>query len=130
MSSAVHFVAEDTFFTCITEVDDQEVFATFRQKLVPSTEFSDESKMLFKVVVDDGSKSKSVCWVGVPHVTSFSEVLALFNKKFSGNGAFLLKGGFGVQPQQSAGQVFMKYGHELEFHPKVDLTRVAWHQRG
>ena len=42
----------------------------------------------------------------------------------------LKQGGFGVRPQQSAGQVFMKYGYDVEYHPKVDLSRVAWHQRG
>ena len=86
--------------------------------------------MLFKVTVDNGTKTKSVCWVGAPHVTLLAEMLELLNKKYAGNGAFLIKGGYGIRPQQSVGQVFMKYGYEIEFHPKVDLTRVAWHQRG
>jgi Ubiquitin fold modifier 1 protein len=106
------------------------VFAAFRQSFVKSTELTNASKMLFKITVDEGTKTKSVCWLGVPHVTTFAVVLDLLNKKFSGNGAFLLKGGYGIRPQQSAGQIFMKYGYEIEFHPKVDLTRIAWHQRG
>ena len=41
-------------------------------------------------------------------------------------GAFLLEGGFGVNPNQNAGQVLMKYGYALTFHTKVELSRVAW----
>ena len=129
--ASVLFSAEDGgIFTSSTELDEREVFAAFRQSFVKSTELTNASKMLFKITVDEGTKTKSVCWLGVPHVTTFAVVLDLLNKKFSGNGAFLLKGGYGIRPQQSAGQIFMKYGYEIEFHPKVDLTRIAWHQRG
>ena len=131
MTSNVVFTAEDgEMFTSLSEADERDVFTSFRQRFVPAADLTDGSKMLFKITIDDGTKSKSVCWLGVPHVTSFADVLALLNKRYAGNGAFLLKGGYGIRPQQSAGQIFMKYGYELEFHPKVDLTRIAWHQRG
>ena len=130
---AISFTAEDgKMFVSQTEADEAEVFTSFRQRFVKSTELTDESMMLFKVSVDDGTKAGGgCCWVGVPQVTLFADVLAMLNKRYSGNGAILLKqGGFGVRPQQSAGQVFMKYGYDIEYHPKVDLSRVAWHQRG
>ena len=127
---SVFFGAEEGgLVTCSTEADEREVFSTFRNMYVQEAELTPDSMMLFKVSIDDGAKSKPTWYVGVPHAASFNDVLELFNRKFSGNGAFLLKGGFGVRPMQSAGQVFMKYGYELEFHPKVDITRVAWHQR-
>ena len=77
-----------------------------------------------------GPRVRKRGFLGPDASSPFAEVLDLFNRKFSGNGAFLLKGGYGIRPQQSAGQIFMKYGYEIEFHPKVDLTRIAWHQRG
>ena len=40
--------------------------------------------------------------------------------------AFLLEGGFAVNPEQNVGNVFMKYGNALVFHTKVDFTRLAY----
>ena len=34
--------------------------------------------------------------------------------------------GYGINPNKSAGNVFMQYGIELAFHPKVDFTRLAY----
>jgi hypothetical protein len=115
---------------CTAEVDEREAFAAFRQAYVTPEAFDDSSRMLFKVTVDEGIAGRKPVWyVGVAHTAQFSEVLDLFNAKFAGTGAFLLPGGFGVRPAQSAGQVFMKYGHELDFRPKVELSRIAWAQR-
>ena len=129
MTSIVFTQEQDGLLSCTSEAVERDVFATFRNKHVSNAELSDESKLLFKITVEEGAK-KSVCWVGAPHITLFSDVLALLNRKFSGDGVFMFKGGFGIRPHQSAGQVFMKYGHEFEYHPKTDLSRIAWHQRG
>ena len=59
-----------------------------------------------------------------------SEVLDVFNQQYSGaagqEGAFLLKAGYGVNPNKSAGNAFMQYGLELTFHTKVDFARLAY----
>ena len=124
------FSAEgDDLYYCAS-ASDAEAEAEFRRRFASPT-FDADSKMLFKVTVDEGAphKGKPVSYVGVPHTRPFSDVLALYNRKHAGDGAFLLKGGFGVRPAQSSGQVFMKYGHELEFHKDVWPHRIAWHQR-
>ena len=59
-------------------------------------------------------------------VASLSEVLELCNQRFSTSGAFILESGFAVKAEQSAGNVFMKYGNALAFHTKVDFTRIAY----
>lgn len=78
---------------------------------------NDQAKVLFKVTVDDGSKSKPIVYVGVAHTGRMSEVLDVFNQQYSGaagqEGAFLLKAGYGVNPNKSAGNAFMQYGLEL-----------------
>ena len=111
---------------CMTEPDERDIFTYFRNNH-GSEDVTPDTKMLFKVTVEDASKAtKPVCYVAVPHLTSFNDVLDLFNRKFSASGAFLLKGGYGMRPTQSAGQIFMKYGYELDFYPKVDLSRMAY----
>lgn len=129
------FAAEEPGLVfCASEVDEGTAFGEFRKAHGSSGNFTAESKMLFKVTVDEGvhHKGKPVCYVGIAQTQSFADVLALFNRKYAADGkdgAFLLKGGFGVRPAQSAGQVFMKHGYELNFHPRVDLSRLAWSQR-
>lgn len=41
-------------------------------------------------------------------------------------GAFLLEGGFGINPNKCAGNLFMAYGNSLTFHTKVDFSRLAF----
>uniref|UniRef100_A0A7S2MIW8 Ubiquitin-fold modifier 1 n=1 Tax=Haptolina brevifila TaxID=156173 RepID=A0A7S2MIW8_9EUKA len=126
----MHFATEDGLLTCTTEASERDVFTFFRKNYVPSTELTAESNVLFRVTVEDGTKTtKPVHYIGVAHTTSFDDVLAHFDRKFATSGAFLLKGGYGVRPTQSAGQIFMKFGYDLNYHPKVDLSRVAWAQR-
>ena len=64
--------------------------------------------------------------MGVALSASFAEVLALCNRRFGTEGAFLLESGFAVNPEQNAGNVFMKYGNALVFYTKVDFTRLAY----
>ena len=80
------------------------------------------------VVTDTGltKKPRPVQYVGAPNGASFSQVLDLLNRKFSTHGAFLLEGGFGINPNRSAGNIFMTYGHELQFFTKVDFARLAF----
>ena len=109
-----------------------EVFAEFRARYTDaSSSFGDDSKLLFKVTVDDGhSKTKPLLYAGVAHGARFSEVLALFNQKFckidGQEGAFLVVGGYAIKPTKCAGNVFMAYGNELTFHTKVDFSRLAY----
>ena len=119
------------------------VFAEFRDhcKVGSSSEFTDESPLLFKVTVDSKESSKKqqakpIAFVGLPHTAPFSRALDLCNRTFcrtstdaSGEysqGAFLLDSGFGVNPNRSAGHIFMTYGNELTFHTKVDFGRLAF----
>ena len=111
--------------------DEKAVFKAFRAQFGDDVRnLTDEAKILFKVTVDDGSKVKPLVYAGVAHTAKFSEVLALFNSKYSKGegqeGAFLLKAGYGINPNKSAGNVFMHYGLELTFHAKVDFSRLAY----
>ncbi|KAL1529962.1 hypothetical protein AB1Y20_000889 [Prymnesium parvum] len=134
------FVVEGELITCCTDLEDSKVFSAFRGRYGTATSerspgaLPPDAMLLFKVRVEETGAPKTkkapVLFVGAAHSASFSLVLAFFNRQFSvssdKSGAFLLEGGFGVNPNQSAGQVFMKYGHELTFHTKVELSRVAW----
>lgn len=116
---------------CSDSSDEKAVYASFREKYdAELRKVSDEAMVLFKVTVDDGSKVKVVVYAGVAHSSPFSQLVALCNEKFSKNagqeGAFILKAGYGINPNKSAGVVFMKYGLELTFHTKVDFTRMAY----
>lgn len=119
--------------------EEAKVFSEFRTQYGTAvaiggpSELPADAKLLFMVTVEDSSaaksKKKAIVYVGVAHSAPFSDVLTYFNANFGApadNGAFLLEGGFGVNPQQNAGQAFMKYGHQLAFHTKVELSRVAW----
>ena len=111
--------------------DDKLVHKGFRDQFGEDVaKLNDQAKVLFKVTVDDGSKSKPIVYVGVAHTGRMSEVLDVFNQQYSGaagqEGAFLLKAGYGVNPNKSAGNAFMQYGLELTFHTKVDFARLAY----
>ena len=111
--------------------DEKLVHKGFREQFGEDVaKLNDQAKVLFKVTVDDGSKSKPIVYVGVAHTGRISEVLDVFNQQYSGaagqEGAFLLKAGYGVNPNKSAGNAFMQYGHELTFHTKVDFARLAY----
>ena len=111
--------------------DEKLVHKEFREQFGEDVaQLNDQAKVLFKVTVDDGSKSKPIVYVGVAHTGRISEVLDVFNQQYSGaagqEGAFLLKAGYGVNPNKSAGNAFMQYGHELTFHTKVDFARLAY----
>lgn len=116
--------------------DEKLVFKEFYKQYGDAIrEMSDEAKLLFKVTVEEdklaAGKAKPMLYVGVPHTAPFSEVLELFNAKFNQKhegqkGAFILDGGFAVNTTKNAGNVFMKYGLELNFHTKVDFSRLAY----
>lgn len=111
--------------------DEKLVYKGFREQFGEDVaKLNDQAKVLFKVTVDDGSKSKPIVYVGVAHTGRISEVLDVFNQQYSGaagqGGAFLLKAGYGVNPNKSAGNAFMQYGHELTFHTKVEFARLAY----
>ena len=111
--------------------DERLVYKGFRDQFGEDVrKLNDGAKVLFKVTVDDGSKSKPIVYVGVAHTGRMSEVLSVFNQQYSGaagqEGAFLLKAGYGVNPNKSAGNTFMHYGLELTFHTKVDFARLAY----
>ena len=119
------------------------VYAHFREayEISSSKEFSDDSRLLFKITVDSNEPSKKqqakpVVFVGVPHTASFSHALSLCNRTFcrtstdatgeNSQGAFMLEGGFGINANRPAGNIFMAYGNELQFHTKVDFSRLAF----
>jgi len=135
------FTAEGDLVTCSgLDKDETQITSAFRTQFGTATskdaplELPSDAKMLFRVTVEEVGASKTkkapVLFVGVPHSAPFADVLALFNRQFASSnergGAFLLEGGFGVNPNQNAGQVFMKCGQALTFHTKVELSRVAW----
>ena len=121
---------------------DKAVFAAFRQHIGVTSSgdgLAADAKLLFKVTIDSNEKkgSKPVYFfVGVPQASPFSAALGLCNRTFystktdqtaeHNQGAFLLQGGYGINPNKSAGNVFMAYGNELVFHTKVDFTRLAF----
>ena len=112
-------------------VDASQVYAEFRRAHGDDcAKMAERAKLLFKVsvVTDAGltKKPRQVVYVGAPHGAPFSHVLDLLNRKFGTHGAFLLEGGFAINPEQSVGNVFMKFGHEFDFHTKVDFTRLAY----
>ena len=108
---------------------DKAVYAEFRRHCGVSSAgdgFADSAKVLFKVTIDNKEatkKAKPVFFVGVPQSTSFSVALALCNRLFCATkadetaennaGAFLLQGGYGINPNKTAGNVFMSYGNEV-----------------
>ena len=111
--------------------DEKLVFKSFREQYGDDIgQLNDEAKVLFKVTVDDGSKTKALVYAGVAHTGKMSEMLAVFNQKYSKapgqEGAFLLKAGYGINPNKSGGNVLMHYGLELTFHTKVDFARLAY----
>mmetsp|Transcript_21509 Transcript_21509/g.48445 ORF Transcript_21509/g.48445 Transcript_21509/m.48445 type:complete len:142 (-) Transcript_21509:462-887(-) len=139
------FVAEGDLVICSgADREDAKVFSAFRTQygtaiaLDAPIELPGDAKLLFKVTVEDPTVNKNkkqpVIFVGVAHGSPFSETLAYFDATYGappsadnkGGGAFLLEGGFGVNPGLNAGQVFMKYGHQLSYHTKVDHSRVAY----
>ena len=107
---------------------EKQVFAVFREHYGagPNDLPLEEAKILFKVTVEDGSKVKPLVFAGVPQSRRFQELLDWFDQKFSSQGAFLLKAGYGINPTKAVGTVFMKYGFELTYHAKVDFTRLAY----
>ena len=120
-------------------VVEKAVYAEFCERfgsVVSDSEFTDSAKLLFKITIDNkepSKKAKPIVYVGVPHSAPFSSALALCNRMFCKDaadekqqGAFLLDGGFGVNPNKSSGAVFMSYGNELVFHTKVDFSRLAF----
>ena len=143
-STQVRFVDEgEGCVACVPghTASEKAIYAEFREHCgTLASTFGDDSRLLFKVVIDNrepSKKAKPLLYVGVPHGAPFSRVLALCNRMFckadgSGGdeqqqqGAFLLETGFGVNPNKSAGSVFMKYGNELTFHTKVDFSRLAF----
>ena len=100
------------------------VFAEFREHcgISSSKEFANDAKLLYKITIESGEdrkKAKPLLYLGVPHTAPFGCALVVCNRMFcktvdaSGEpsqGAFLLEGGFGVNPNKSAGSVFMSYG--------------------
>lgn len=108
--------------------EEKKVFAAFREQFGagPNNLPLEDAKILFKVTVEDGSKVKPIFFAGVPQDRKLQELLDLFNTKYGSQGAFLLKAGYGISPSKMIGSVFMKYGLELTFHAKVDMTRIAY----
>ena len=118
------------------------IYAEFRSKTKVDSSGSglaEDAKLLFKITIDSREptkKAKPVFWVGVPQNASFSVPLGLCNRTFcstktdvsaeNSQGAFLLQSGYGINPNKSAGSVFMAHGNELIFHTKVDFTRLAF----
>ena len=121
---------------------DKAVYAEFRRhcKISASGDgLAEDAKVLFKVTIDSNEptkKAKPIFFVGVPQSTAFSVAVALCNRTFCATksdadgeqhaGAFLLQGGYGINPKKTAGNVFMAHGNELVFHTKVDFTRLAF----
>ena len=135
-SSAARFADEgEGCLACMPGhmVSEKAIYSEFRTHCGAAGEFGEDSRLLFKVVVDNrepSKKTKPVLYLGVPHGAQFSTALALCNRMFCKDqeqqGAFLLETGFGINPNKSAGGVFMKYGNELTFHTKVDFSRLAY----
>ena len=124
---------------------DSAVYAAFREhcSVTSSDALADDARLLFKITVESNESSKRqqakpVVFVGVPHGAQFAAALGVCNRMFcrtaldksgeSAQGAFLLEGGFGVNPNKSAGNLFMAYGNSLTFHTKVDFSRLAFAQ--
>lgn len=144
---ACSFVDEgDGLLSCAPGgADDRAVFAQFRAHcgVTSSAALADDARLLFKITVESNESSKRqaakpVLFVAVPHGAPFASALTLCNRMFcrtaldasgeSAQGAFLLEGGFGINPNKSAGNLFMAYGNALTFHTKVDFSRLAFAQ--
>ena len=145
-ASVVRFTDEEGGLVwCVpgASVAERSVYAEFRShcNVTSAAAFVDASKLLFKITVDSKESSKKqqakpVAYVGLAHTAPFSHALDLCNRTFcrtssdatgeSSQGAFLLEGGFGINPNRTAGNIFMTYGNELTFHTKVDFSRLAF----
>merc|ERR1712087_112642 len=145
VSMAVFVDEPDDIIYCLAspECTDALVYTAFRELcgVNSSRPFADDAKLLFRVTVDSNESvskqhTRPVIWVGLPHAASFEAALSLCNRRFcstahdrtgqSNQGAFLLPGGFGLNPNRSVGNTFMKYGNDLTFHTKVDFSRLAF----
>ena len=109
--------------------DDRAVYAEFRKHCNISSSgdtLADDAKLLFKFTIDNKEKSKQskpVFFVGVPQSTPFSAVVSLCNRTFCAtkadqtaehsSGAFLLQGGYAINPSKAACSIFMAYGNEV-----------------
>ena len=120
---------------------DKAIYAEFRRHCGVSSAgdgLADSAMLLFKVTVDSNEptkKAKPIFFVGVPQSAPFSTPLALCNRTFCGtkadqaaeshSGAFLLQGGYGVNPNKTAGNVFMAYGNEVSASASREQRRTA-----
>ena len=125
--AAIRFTQEsDGCVACLPghTAAEKAVYAEFREYcgISSSKEFADDAKLLYKITIESGEdrkKAKPLLYLGLPHTAPFSRALAVCNRMFCktvdangepSQGAFLLEGGFGVNPNKSAGSVFMSYG--------------------
>ncbi len=114
---------------------DKAIYAEFRRHCGVTSAgdgLADDAKLLFRITIDSNEptkKAKPVFFLGVPQATPFSTALDHCNRCYCStkadvsaehhSGAFLLTGGYGINPNKTAGNVFMAHGNEVRERPRA-----------
>mmetsp|Transcript_17913 Transcript_17913/g.22071 ORF Transcript_17913/g.22071 Transcript_17913/m.22071 type:complete len:142 (+) Transcript_17913:425-850(+) len=110
-----------------------EVLESFRV-LVDSGVFPEQDFLLFKVKLKHHKKkgAKQQLYMTCRDNDTFESILEFASPHVDAKpetSVFMTDDSFGIRPKQSAGNIFMKYGDDIELHTGVHLNQIGWHAK-